>query len=112
MIFLFIIFLIFPVVWIVAECKSRPTWERITAGIVAMTVAAYVSCGTALLKPESENKYLHDSLPVIRKLAEQGRLDKLEKAFNDYDEDIRDDRGPYRASQDMWLELSSSQKGK
>jgi hypothetical protein len=107
MILLFFVFLIFPAIWIIVEFKGRPFWERVMAGSAAMIVAAYVACGVALLKPESENKYLRDSLSQIRELVKQGRLEKVESGFKAYDEDMRTGRGSYSASQDMCGELKS-----
>ncbi len=110
MILLFLIFSIFPVIWIVVEFKRRRILERVASGTVAMIVIAYVSCGAALLKPESENKYLRDSLSRIRELINQDKLAKVERGFKAYDEDIQEGRGPYHASQDMWGELNSRRK--
>ena len=59
MILLFLIFLIFPVAWLVSEFRAKPL-ARIALGLVAMIVISIVSAQVALVKPQSENKYLHD----------------------------------------------------
>src|SRR5262245_54984699 len=88
MILLFLIFLIFPVVWIVSDFRAKPL-VRIGLGLVAMTVAGVVSAQLALIKPESENKYLHDSLQRIHALLREGRADKVEKGFGAYNDEIK-----------------------
>jgi hypothetical protein len=105
MMFLFLIFLVFPVAWLVSEFKAKPL-ARISLGLVAMAVVGLVSAQVALLKPQSENKYLHDSLVRIHDLLRQGRADRIEKGFSAYSDEIKTGRGSYRACQEMWGELS------
>jgi hypothetical protein len=106
MILLFLIFLIFPVAWLISEFKAKPL-ARVALGLVSMIVVAIISCQLALLKPESEKKYLHDSMVRLHELLRQGKSDKVEKGFSAYDEEIKAGRGQYRASQEMWGELNS-----
>ena len=109
MILLFLIFLIFPVAWLISEFRAEPP-TRVVLGLVAMIVVAVVSCQNALVKPESEKKYLRNSMARIRELLRQGRTDRVESGFSAYDEEIQAGRGPYRASQEMWGELNSKDK--
>jgi len=109
MILLSLIFLIFPVAWLVSEFKAKPV-ARVSLGLVSMFVVAVISCQIALLKPESEKKYLHDSLAKIRELQNQKRFDKIASGFAAYDDAIQEGDGTYRASQDLWDVLISKVK--
>ena len=106
---MFLTFLVFPVAWFISEFRAK-TPARVALGLVAMIVVGVISAQVALMKPESEKKYLHDSLARIHDLLRQGRTDKIEKGFRAYDDEIKDGRGPYRASQEMWGELNSTKE--
>jgi hypothetical protein len=109
MIVLFLIFLIFPVAWFISEFRAKPV-SRVALGVASMVVVAIVSSNIVLLKPESENRYLRNSLTRVQELLHQNRAEKVESGFRAYDNEIQAGRGTYRASQEMWGELNSKVK--